>query len=212
MVAYGVGLIGLIVSACLYLHVASKYLFVRILRNSVHLQTNTVVHWAVWLYVALNLRQRIRANKTPVDPALAVLVPSHSSSPRLFPSSTSSSLLLALSALHRLQSSSQVGSGCTIMRNIEQEAFFKRLLITFIGLWFCWVFSCLLEAPTELCSWLLTRMPMERLVSQPAQRKKCRLLILDRFCIRLWRQLWLFLNLIPDVMDMTYNLLWSWDF
>ncbi|CAK3889074.1 related to neutral amino acid permease [Lecanosticta acicola] len=49
MVAYGVGLIGLIVSACLYLHVAAKYVFVRILRNSRHLQANTVVHWTTWL-------------------------------------------------------------------------------------------------------------------------------------------------------------------
>lgn len=48
-VSYGVGFIGLIVSATLYLHVAAKYLFVRILRNSPHLQKNTVVHWGVWL-------------------------------------------------------------------------------------------------------------------------------------------------------------------
>lgn len=48
-VAYGIGLVGLIVSACLYLHVAAKYCFVRILRDSRHLQANTVVHWATWL-------------------------------------------------------------------------------------------------------------------------------------------------------------------
>ncbi|KAF2804331.1 neutral amino acid permease [Mytilinidion resinicola] len=54
-VAYGIGLVGLIVSACLYLHVASKYLFVRILRNSKHLQANTVVHWSVWLSCTFGL-------------------------------------------------------------------------------------------------------------------------------------------------------------
>lgn len=48
-VAYGIGLIGLVVSACLYLHVASKYLFVRILRKSKHLQQNTLIHWGTWL-------------------------------------------------------------------------------------------------------------------------------------------------------------------
>ncbi|KAK9791687.1 putative Transmembrane amino acid transporter [Seiridium cardinale] len=48
-VAYGIGLIGLLVSACLYIHVAAKYIFVRILRNSIHLQKNSVVHWSVWL-------------------------------------------------------------------------------------------------------------------------------------------------------------------
>lgn len=48
-VAYGVGLAGLLVSACLYVHVAAKYLFVRILRNSEHLQKNSFVHWGTWL-------------------------------------------------------------------------------------------------------------------------------------------------------------------
>jgi hypothetical protein len=48
-VSYGIGLIGLLVSACLYIHVAAKYMFVRLLRNSPHLQKNSVVHWSVWL-------------------------------------------------------------------------------------------------------------------------------------------------------------------
>jgi len=48
-VSFGIGMIGLIVSACLYLHVAAKYLFVRILRNTRHLQQNTAVHWITWL-------------------------------------------------------------------------------------------------------------------------------------------------------------------
>ncbi|KAI0128785.1 transmembrane amino acid transporter [Xylariales sp. AK1849] len=48
-VAYGIGLIGLLVSACLYIHVAAKYIFVRILRDSEHLQKNSVVHWSIWV-------------------------------------------------------------------------------------------------------------------------------------------------------------------
>ncbi|CAM1506477.1 Fc.00g061180.m01.CDS01 [Cosmosporella sp. VM-42] len=47
-VAYGIGLLGLLVSACLYIHVAAKYMFVRILRKSEHLQKNSVIHWTVW--------------------------------------------------------------------------------------------------------------------------------------------------------------------
>lgn len=54
-VAYGIGLIGLLVSACLYVHVAAKYLFVRILRNSEHLQKNSVVHWGVWFACSLSV-------------------------------------------------------------------------------------------------------------------------------------------------------------
>ncbi|KAJ5775297.1 uncharacterized protein N7511_000308 [Penicillium nucicola] len=48
-VAYGIALPGLIISGCLYVHVAAKYIFVRILRNSRHLQANTAVHWGTWL-------------------------------------------------------------------------------------------------------------------------------------------------------------------
>ncbi|OAP58967.1 hypothetical protein AYL99_06264 [Fonsecaea erecta] len=54
-VAYGVGIIGLSVSACLFLHLAAKNLFVRILRDSRHLQTNSVVHWSVWFGCTISL-------------------------------------------------------------------------------------------------------------------------------------------------------------
>ncbi|OJJ96049.1 hypothetical protein ASPACDRAFT_35577 [Aspergillus aculeatus ATCC 16872] len=49
MVSYGVGLLGLIVTGCLYTHIGAKYTFVRILRNSRHLQDSTVTHWITWL-------------------------------------------------------------------------------------------------------------------------------------------------------------------
>lgn len=48
-VAYGVALLGLLVSAGLWAHIGAKYLFVRILRNSKHLQKNSVVHWGWWI-------------------------------------------------------------------------------------------------------------------------------------------------------------------
>lgn len=54
-VAYGIALPGLIISGCLYVHVAAKYLFVRILRNSRHLQANTVVHWGTWLSCTIGM-------------------------------------------------------------------------------------------------------------------------------------------------------------
>ncbi|KAF9691101.1 hypothetical protein EKO04_010635 [Ascochyta lentis] len=47
-IAYGIGLIGLCVSGALYVHVSAKYVFVRILRKSKHLQANTFVHWGTW--------------------------------------------------------------------------------------------------------------------------------------------------------------------
>ncbi|PKY06335.1 hypothetical protein P168DRAFT_264929 [Aspergillus campestris IBT 28561] len=48
-VSYGIALPGLIISGSLYVHVAAKYLFVRMLRNSRHLQANTPTHWGTWL-------------------------------------------------------------------------------------------------------------------------------------------------------------------
>lgn len=54
-VAYGIGIVGLLVSACLYIHVAAKYIFVRALRHSKHLQSNSLVHWSVWLACTLGM-------------------------------------------------------------------------------------------------------------------------------------------------------------
>lgn len=48
-ISYGIALPGLLIGNGIYQHVAAKYLFVRILRNSDHLQADTMVHWATWL-------------------------------------------------------------------------------------------------------------------------------------------------------------------
>jgi hypothetical protein len=54
-ISYGVALPGLIIGVGIYQHVAAKYAFVRILRDSKHLQSNTLVHWSTWLGVNLVL-------------------------------------------------------------------------------------------------------------------------------------------------------------
>lgn len=48
-VAYGLALPGLIASTTLLTHYPAKYVFVRALRNTVHLASNTKTHWTVWL-------------------------------------------------------------------------------------------------------------------------------------------------------------------
>jgi len=55
IVSYGIGFIGLLVSGALGLHIAAKYLFVRILRNTKHLQSNTLIHWGTWLSCTFGL-------------------------------------------------------------------------------------------------------------------------------------------------------------
>ncbi|KAL4925234.1 transmembrane amino acid transporter protein-domain-containing protein [Aspergillus undulatus] len=47
-VSYGIALPGLVVTAVLYSHIAAKYCFVRILRGTPDLQSNTPKHWIVW--------------------------------------------------------------------------------------------------------------------------------------------------------------------
>lgn len=46
---YGIAMPGLVIGNSLYQHVAAKYLFVRILRNTQHLQKGSLIHWSTWL-------------------------------------------------------------------------------------------------------------------------------------------------------------------
>ncbi|GAA6031257.1 hypothetical protein JCM8097_005570 [Rhodosporidiobolus ruineniae] len=47
-ICYGIGLPGILMSTTINQHLAIKYLFVRLLRNSSHLQRKTVIHWGTW--------------------------------------------------------------------------------------------------------------------------------------------------------------------
>ncbi|KAF2014104.1 putative amino acid transporter [Aaosphaeria arxii CBS 175.79] len=48
-ICYGLALPGLMVSTCLLIHYPSKYIFVRALRDSQHLVSNSTIHWITWL-------------------------------------------------------------------------------------------------------------------------------------------------------------------
>ncbi|KAJ4991300.1 transmembrane amino acid transporter [Stagonosporopsis vannaccii] len=54
-ISYGFLLPGLIIGVGIYQHVAAKYVFVRLLRDSKHLQANTAVHWSTWLSINIVL-------------------------------------------------------------------------------------------------------------------------------------------------------------
>ncbi|EPQ28697.1 uncharacterized protein PFL1_04000 [Pseudozyma flocculosa PF-1] len=47
-VAYGLALPGILITALIYGHVGAKYTFVRLLRNTPHLERSTRVHWLTW--------------------------------------------------------------------------------------------------------------------------------------------------------------------
>ncbi|KAK4049683.1 hypothetical protein OIV83_003958 [Microbotryomycetes sp. JL201] len=48
-VCYGIAFCALLVGSVIYTHLPAKYIFVRILRGSKHLTSNSLVHWATWL-------------------------------------------------------------------------------------------------------------------------------------------------------------------
>ena len=54
-ISYGIALPGLVIGVGIYQHVAAKLIFVRILRDSRHLQAGTYTHWTTWLAANLLL-------------------------------------------------------------------------------------------------------------------------------------------------------------
>ncbi|BEJ12344.1 hypothetical protein CspHIS471_0208040 [Cutaneotrichosporon sp. HIS471] len=47
-VAYGIAIPALLATVCIYLHLAAKYFFVRILSGTPHLASSTKIHWITW--------------------------------------------------------------------------------------------------------------------------------------------------------------------
>ncbi|CAK7237206.1 hypothetical protein SBRCBS47491_009898 [Sporothrix bragantina] len=54
-IAYGISIPGFMMTSTLWVHVAAKFLLVRILRDSKHLQDNSLVHWTTWLSSTIGL-------------------------------------------------------------------------------------------------------------------------------------------------------------
>ncbi|KAH8430259.1 uncharacterized protein LDX57_007928 [Aspergillus melleus] len=75
-VSYGISLPGLVVSTIVILHFPSKYIFVRILRGSKHLTSNSFVHWATWLSctLAITIASYLIASGIPIFGDLVSLI------------------------------------------------------------------------------------------------------------------------------------------
>lgn len=67
-VAYGIALPSLVVSAGIFNHTSALYIFVRLLRNTKHLQSNSAIHWSTWVAcnVGVGLLGFIVAEAIPV--------------------------------------------------------------------------------------------------------------------------------------------------
>ncbi|KAF4471294.1 neutral amino acid permease [Fusarium albosuccineum] len=113
-IAYGISIPGFIMTSTLWVHLAAKFLLVRILRNSTHLQSNTVIHWSTWLGSTLGISAIafITAEAIPFFSYLIGLIASFCCAPTcfIFPAlmalymdkgnHTSSKVKMALFALH----------------------------------------------------------------------------------------------------------------
>ncbi|KAL2839538.1 transmembrane amino acid transporter protein-domain-containing protein [Aspergillus pseudodeflectus] len=75
-VAYGLALPGLIVTTMLVIHLPAKYIFIRLLRGSPHLTSNSPIHWATWLSCTFGITviAYIIASAIPVFDGLVSLV------------------------------------------------------------------------------------------------------------------------------------------
>ncbi|KAI1341760.1 putative amino acid transporter [Xylariaceae sp. FL0016] len=73
---YGIALPGLIVSTTIVTHLPAKYVFVRILRGSRHLVSNSLVHWGTWFACTFSatLIAYIIASAIPVFSDLVSLI------------------------------------------------------------------------------------------------------------------------------------------
>ncbi|CAO1613365.1 unnamed protein product [Sympodiomycopsis kandeliae] len=75
-ICYGFSLPAVIVSSIIFTHIATKFMFVRILRGTKHLTTSTPIHWATWLgsYVVVIALAFVLAAAIPIFDQLLSLI------------------------------------------------------------------------------------------------------------------------------------------
>ncbi|CAG7994262.1 unnamed protein product [Penicillium olsonii] len=75
-ISYGIALPGILVASTISTHLAGKYVFVRILRGSDHLVSNSTVHWMTWLgcVVTLVIIEYCIASGIPIFGSLVSLI------------------------------------------------------------------------------------------------------------------------------------------
>ncbi|KAF9246612.1 hypothetical protein DTO027I6_5127 [Penicillium roqueforti] len=75
-VSYGFAIPGLLVTVMLFVHLPAKFVFVRALRGSKHLTSNSMVHWGSWIgcTAAVGLISYVIASAIPVFDSLVSLI------------------------------------------------------------------------------------------------------------------------------------------
>jgi hypothetical protein len=75
-VCYGLAIPALLVSLCIYAHLAAKFIFVRVLAGSTHLARPTVRHWVTWFSctIGVMLIAYLLASAIPTFSAIVGLI------------------------------------------------------------------------------------------------------------------------------------------
>ncbi|KAJ5789535.1 transmembrane amino acid transporter protein-domain-containing protein [Penicillium psychrosexuale] len=75
-ISYGIALPGLLVSITITSHISAKFFFIRLLRGTQHLTSNSFIHWGTWLGCTLGvtLVAYVIASAIPVFDSLVSLV------------------------------------------------------------------------------------------------------------------------------------------
>ncbi|CDM29575.1 hypothetical protein CBS147339_4509 [Penicillium roqueforti] len=75
-VSYGFAIPGLLVTVMLFVHLPAKFVFVRALRGSKHLTSNSMVHWGSWIgcTAAVGIISYVIASAIPVFDSLVSLI------------------------------------------------------------------------------------------------------------------------------------------
>ncbi|KAG0155718.1 hypothetical protein PDIDSM_2891 [Penicillium digitatum] len=75
-ISYGFAIPGLLVTVMLFVHLPAKFIFVRALRGSKHLTSNSMVHWGSWIgcTAAVGIISYIIASAIPVFDSLVSLI------------------------------------------------------------------------------------------------------------------------------------------
>ncbi|KAJ5958229.1 Amino acid transporter transmembrane [Penicillium vulpinum] len=75
-ISYGFAIPGLLVTVMLFIHLPAKFIFVRALRGSKHLASNSMVHWGSWVgcTAGVGLISYIIASAIPVFDSLVSLI------------------------------------------------------------------------------------------------------------------------------------------
>ncbi|KAI9641909.1 hypothetical protein NHQ30_009777 [Ciborinia camelliae] len=127
-VAYGISIPGFIMTSTLWVHLAAKFILVKVLRGSEHLQSNSFIHWSIWLgsTIGISILSFIIAEAIPFFTYLIGLIGSLCCAPTCL-------IIPALMALYMDRGSHRASTFKTIMCGVHIFTIVLGVFITVVG-------------------------------------------------------------------------------